>query len=147
MTIPHTKNVTRMTTVWCHSTCILRGGQVGTTDRQAKKVCPSVQCWYTWQKTECGTPYQQELYSIQCFHGFLHFSNSDSVLTHRSKLWQTIETEKCFWLLQRHLLKILRSFWMSGYGRSFSKEGQISNRTWMTADVTAHAIIKSLTEK
>jgi hypothetical protein len=40
------------------------------------------------------------------------------LLTQRSKLWQTMETEKCFWLLERHLLKILRSSWTSGSERS-----------------------------
>jgi hypothetical protein len=91
----------------------------------------------------------------------------------RSKLWQTMEAEKCFWLLEQHLLKILRSFWTSGYewslvlfkGRvnfiqnknlgieiykSWDKTGYTygtevylgKDRTWVTADMTTHALDK-----
>jgi hypothetical protein len=67
-------------TIWYHPTCIQRGVQVGTTDRQSKQGSPSVHWWYTWQKTECGTPYQQGLYFIQRFSVFLHFSNNDSAV-------------------------------------------------------------------
>jgi hypothetical protein len=49
-------------------TCIRRGVQVETTDRQAKQIWPRVHWWHTWQKTERGTPYQQGLDPIQCFH-------------------------------------------------------------------------------
>jgi hypothetical protein len=56
------------------------------------------------------------LYSI--FMYSCTFQTVTVLLTQRSKLWQTIETEKCFLLLEQHVLKILRSFWTSGCKQS-----------------------------
>jgi hypothetical protein len=114
---PTQKNVTWMTTIWYHYICIRRGVQMGTTDSPNKGV----------HQFNADTPGKRQnvaprinkdstLYSV--FMDSCTFQSMAVLLTQRSKLWQTIETEKCFWLLQRHLLKILRSFWTSGYERS-----------------------------
>jgi hypothetical protein len=46
MTVPHSKDLTRA------PTNIRRGVQVETTDRRARRECPSLHWWHMWQKTE-----------------------------------------------------------------------------------------------